>query len=444
MPTTSSNAWNYKSLKATACPYSHSNTQSGRKPPPSPIFSPPLPPSHKSSLPPWSLSPGLALSPFGVHQSFRRCCSVELKYAPPASPHQPTTHTQRNVKLLEQRLYLWKASSVWEEQEDFLFLSSSSILRRKASREDQSEAEGSHIPSPPSNKRQEPLDLNPSWTLVAQPSSQLFPQDLGIGKSGNRGGGECGDDPVVGKMGTLRRTTMSEGIPHLANPSPQRAGLGGIEDGMWRGKRRVNELVALGNLTSNVQRGFWQDSFTFPSLRSKHGPQAKQYLTTWAVFNKPASLREKSKATSALSSLGGRGRLLPAVISLVLPFGRWSWAPSGCRPRSSLGAPFLVLSLWHLVGHLAQGRTPGCQKTPEGWLGREQSKRRLIWAATSWSCRLELETARRLEGRRAVGRELSVVWPTSTCGYLRSKAARPSSAKVHDGICLGLWRSNLF
>lgn len=137
-----------------------------------------------------------------------------------------------------------------------MFLSSSSILRRKASREDQSEAEGSHIPSPPSNKRQEPLDLNPSWTLVAQPSSQLFPQDLGIGKSGNRGGGECGDDPVVGKMGTLRRTTMSEGIPHLANPSPQRAGLGGIEDGMWRGKRRVNELVALGNLTSNVQRGF--------------------------------------------------------------------------------------------------------------------------------------------------------------------------------------------
>lgn len=443
MPTTSSNDWNYKSLKATACPYSHSNIQSGRKPPPSPIFSPPLPPSHKSSLPPWSLSPGLALSPFWVHQSFRRCCSVELKYAPPGSPYQPTIHTQRNVKLLEQRLYLWKASSVLEEQEDFLLLSSSSILRRKASREDQSEAEGSHIPSPPSNKRQEPLDLNPSRTLVAQPSSQLFPQDLGIGKSGNRGGGECGDDPVVGKMGTLRRMTMGEGIPHLANPSPQRSGLGGTEDGMWRGKRRVTELVALGNLTSNVQRGFWQDSFTFPSLRSKHGPQAKQYLTTWAVFNKPASLREKSKATSALSSLGAAAAFSPLSSPWCCLLGAEAELPAA----ADLGlhwAPLSWFCLWHLVGHLAQGRTPGCQKTPEGWLGREQSKRRLIWAATSSSCPLELETAQRLEGRRAVGRELSVVWPTSTGGYLRSRAARPSSAKVHDGICLGLWRSNLF
>ena len=80
----------------------------------------------------------------------------------------------------------------------------------EASKEDQSEAEGSQIPSLPSYKKQGPPDLNPQPALVTRPYSQLFLQDLGMVRSGERGGRECGDHPLIGEMGTMRCKTNTE------------------------------------------------------------------------------------------------------------------------------------------------------------------------------------------------------------------------------------------
>lgn len=160
-----------------------------------------------------------------------------------ASCHSPATHTPKKLQLLQQRLYLWKASSILEGQEDFFSSSSSaSTLSMEASREDPSEADGSHFPFSPSSKRQEPPDLNP------QPSSQLFLQDLGIVASGKRGTGECGDYPI----GILRWETGGEGIPHLATPPRELRGAGNL----CGGENRDTELTVLGHLSSTVQRGF--------------------------------------------------------------------------------------------------------------------------------------------------------------------------------------------
>lgn len=94
----------------------------GIVPPPSSLLPPP--PHHRSSLLPWPLSPGPALSPLGVHRALnlRRCCSAELKYAsmPPAT-HQPRTH-QESSSSSNNGFISGKLLQSWRDRKTFSLL----------------------------------------------------------------------------------------------------------------------------------------------------------------------------------------------------------------------------------------------------------------------------------------------------------------------------------
>lgn len=131
-------------------------------------------------------------------------------------PSIPTLPPQK-VQFLEQRLYLWNSSPVWEKQEDLFFPCTLPLhLQWKPAEKT------AHILSPVFSRRQESPGLNPS--LVWSPT--FLSADLEIARSGKKGGGACGDNPVVGESGPLERETRSESITHLASPFPQRARLG--------------------------------------------------------------------------------------------------------------------------------------------------------------------------------------------------------------------------
>ena len=167
--------------------------------------------------------------------------------------HQPHTHKASSGSLTKTVSVESFLSLGWRRR--IFSLSSASTLTMEASKEDQSEAEGSQIPSLPSYKKQGPPDLNPQPALVTRPYSQLFLQDLGMVRSGKRGVRECGDHPVIGEMGTLRCKTNMERIPHLATPPHKEPHFQGLETGSGGGNGEI-ELTVLVNLSSTVQRRF--------------------------------------------------------------------------------------------------------------------------------------------------------------------------------------------
>lgn len=180
----------HKSPKAILCVCIPISDTRGHLPSPPPMSSPPplnlvIGPAFQLGLVSW-------VSPWALGDSQRpkprRCCSVGVEiclscFLP--HTHQPHTHKASSGSLTK-KASVGSLSPGWRRR--LFSLSSASTLGMKPA--EKTNLKQKDLKSPPylPTKGKDLQTSTPSWAPVTQPSFQLFLQDLGMVRSGERGG----------------------------------------------------------------------------------------------------------------------------------------------------------------------------------------------------------------------------------------------------------------